>query len=66
MGQLHTFACEFCSYHDEVSSGEDVGMIGVTTIYCDVCRELYDVVVWRVGGSANSLVLSPPGYPEGN
>ena len=49
MGQLYSFECGSCGYYAEVSGGEDAGMIGATTtISCGACRELYDVVVWRV------------------
>lgn len=49
MGQLQTFECESCGYSAEVSGGDDAGMVvTITTISCGVCRELYDVILWRV------------------
>ncbi len=49
MGYLYSFKCQSCGYYAEVSGGDDAGMMIVTTtISCGVCRELYDVVVWRV------------------
>jgi predicted RNA-binding Zn-ribbon protein involved in translation (DUF1610 family) len=49
MGEWQSFECGSCGYRARVSGGKDAGMVGVTTtIACNVCRELFDVVVLRV------------------
>ncbi len=54
MGAWYLFECESCGYRAEVSGGDDVGMASrTTTVSCEVCRELYDVVIseepWLAG-----------------
>ena len=45
MGTRYQFICPKCQYEAVVSGGDDIGMAGqTTTIGCDDCRELYDVV----------------------
>ncbi len=45
MGTTHRFRCESCGYEAEVSGGDDAGMrVITTTIRCEACEELYDVV----------------------
>ena len=40
--------CERCGYEVEVSGGDDAGMIvNTTTILCEDCEELYDVITFR-------------------
>ena len=46
MGRLYKFECSNCGYSEEVSGGNDTGMIcQTTTILCKDCQELYDVVI---------------------
>ena len=46
MGRLHKFECSNCSFSAEMSGGNDTGMIcQTTTILCEDCKELYDVVI---------------------
>ena len=46
MGILHEFTCTGCHHRAELSGGDDVGMACMTTtILCEDCHELYDVVI---------------------
>lgn len=46
MGTLYQFWCESCGYGAEVSGGRDCGMAsGTATVVCEICQELFDVVV---------------------
>ena len=46
MGTTYDFICNACGYTTEASGGNDVGMIcATTTILCQECRELYDIVI---------------------
>jgi len=54
MGMQREFVCTACDYRAVVSGGEDVGMIcATTTILCETCKKLYDVIVsdYRSGRS---------------
>jgi hypothetical protein len=45
MGTLYNFGCGSCGYAAELSGGEDCGMTqATTTIFCQDCHALYDVV----------------------
>ncbi|PLS82252.1 MAG: hypothetical protein CYG60_24855 [Actinobacteria bacterium] len=55
MGSWHLFECGSCGYRAEVSGGDDAGMlVSTTTVFCEACTELYDVVTenrsWKAGG----------------
>ena len=46
MGTQYLFKCPSCDYSAVVSGGDDVGMAcRTTTIVCETCEELSDVVV---------------------
>lgn len=46
MGSHDQFTCTACDYSAEVSGGDDVGMMVLTTtIACETCKKLYDVEV---------------------
>lgn len=46
MGAWFQFSCAGCGYVAEVSGGDDAGFCSrTTTIACEQCHELYDVVV---------------------
>ncbi len=48
MGYRHTVNCTQCNYETVVSGGDDGGMrCTTTTISCQECRELFDVVTSR-------------------
>ncbi len=48
MGALLEFRCESCSYEAMVSGRDDVGFVArTTTVLCEDCEELYDVVTSR-------------------
>ena len=48
MGSWQLLECEFCRYRAEVSGGDDAGMlVSTTTVACETCAELYDVVTER-------------------
>ena len=48
MGATYQFRCGSCAYEARVSGGDDAGMIvSTTTILCEDCEELYDVVTAR-------------------
>lgn len=60
MGMWWLFECEFCGYRTEVSGGDDVGMlVSTTTISCETCEELYDVVTEK-----RSRELEGPAGPQ--
>ena len=49
MGTLYQYRCSACGYEAQVSGGEDAGeMAGTTTILCEDCCKLWDVVVARI------------------
>lgn len=55
MGETRTFCCTKCGYSAQVSGGNDVGMtFATTTVLCEGCRELMDVVT----GEPENLVTS--------
>ena len=61
MGIWYLFECEFCGYWTEVSGGDDAGMlVSTTTVVCETCAELYDVVIERRSWEADE----PPGPQE--
>lgn len=46
MGEHFQFTCANCGFSAEVSGGDDAGMAAVTTtIVCENCRCLYDVII---------------------
>jgi hypothetical protein len=48
MGTWYLFECESCGYQAEVSGGDDAGMlVCTTTVACETCAKLYDVVTER-------------------
>ncbi len=48
MGASYQFRCDSCGYEAEVSGGGDAGMLVITTtVLCETCEELYDVVTAR-------------------
>ncbi len=48
VGALLEFRCESCSYEAMVSGRDDVGFVArTTTVLCEDCEELYDVVMSR-------------------
>ena len=50
MGQTYKFQCQKCEYLAEVSGDDDGGMeILTTTILCEDCSTLYDVVIGKPG-----------------
>ncbi len=45
MGEQYRFTCAGCGYKADVSGGDDAGEVVVTTtIVCESCHRLYDVV----------------------
>ena len=49
MGQSFDFECAQCGYQAHVTGGSDRGFtIFITTISCEECRALYDVVTAEV------------------
>ena len=45
MGALCSFRCPACGYRAEVSGGDDCGLSWAsTTIVCEDCLQLYDIV----------------------
>lgn len=51
MGSWTEFGCGSCGYEVMVSGRDDVGMaVNTTTILCEDCGELYDVVTFRRSG----------------
>ena len=56
MGETRSYRCSDCGYAALVSGGDDVGMaVATTTVVCDACREVMDVVMGTPG-----LVVSSP------
>jgi len=54
MGERFQFTCADCGYRTEVSGGDDAGMLAVTTtILCEDCQRLYDVVTADMDDSRN-------------
>ncbi len=48
MGASYEFRCGSCGYEAEVSGRDDAGFfVNTTTILCEGCEELYDVVTAR-------------------
>ncbi len=48
MGAEYQFVCERCGYEARVSGGDDAGMlVSTTTVLCEDCGKLYDVVTAR-------------------
>jgi hypothetical protein len=46
MGTRYLFTCPSCGYSAEVSGGNDAGVsCAQTTISCETCRELRDVLI---------------------
>lgn len=55
MGVWYEYKCGSCGYRAEVSGGDDAGMVAnTTTILCEECQELYDVVTFRRDGMTES------------
>lgn len=55
MGAWNEFKCGSCEYRVEVSGGDDLGFsVRTTTIFCEDCEHLYDVVVFRGSGGVMS------------
>lgn len=51
MGSWAEFRCGSCSYEVMVSGKDDMGMLVNTTVLCEDCEKLYDVVTFsRPGG----------------
>ncbi len=51
MGSWTEFRCGSCGYEAMVSGRDDAGMlVNTTTILCEDCEELYDVVTLRRSG----------------
>lgn len=52
MGTHYLFSCDACGYEANVSGGDDAGFFCLTTtIVCEACRKLYDVVTLENPGS---------------
>jgi hypothetical protein len=48
MGAKYNFNCPKCGYSTQASGGDDCGLIAATTtVACEDCQELYDVVIAR-------------------
>jgi hypothetical protein len=48
VGLSKEFKCGSCGYEALVSGGDDAGMmVSTTTIACEVCKELFDVITFR-------------------
>ena len=48
MGASYQFVCGSCGYEATVSGGDDFGFsVSTTTVLCEGCRELHDVVTAR-------------------
>ena len=65
MGMLYRFVCAACGYTAEVSGGEDAGMrSGTTTIACEQCRKLYDVVIEKKTSDGTEFKQCAPRCPK--
>ena len=54
MGEHFQFSCPGCGFRAEVSGGDDAGMeVITTTVLCEDCHNLFDVVIDDIGGSQN-------------
>jgi hypothetical protein len=54
MGEHFEFRCANCGFYAEVSGGDDAGMEAVTTtIVCEDCRRLYDVITTEMEDRQN-------------
>jgi hypothetical protein len=54
MGQILGFYCTNCDYAASVAGGDSAGRIATTTtIYCDACRTLQDVVTSEIDYQGN-------------
>lgn len=50
MGSMFTYRCLSCGYKAEVCGGTESGMaVELTTISCDTCKRLFDVVTFELG-----------------
>lgn len=55
MGTTHCFSCPGCGYNAEVSGGDDYGFsVAVTTVRCDFCKIIQDIVVSESPGDKQS------------
>jgi hypothetical protein len=58
MGQMRTFRCTSCDHSAEVSGGNDAGMSATTTtILCEDCHLLMDVVTGRLSDGFQPIAL---------
>ncbi len=48
MGAHFIFICNSCGYEADISGGNDIGMASASsTVLCEDCQELYDMVTTR-------------------
>lgn len=60
MGLCQEFVCLGCGYAAIVSGGDDCGMVATTTtVTCQQCRELFDVVTSALDGDGVPLEGTP-------
>jgi len=65
MGARYQFICAACGYAAEVSGGDDAGLCAcTTTIACEQCRELYDVVTAQRQEEAHKFKERAPRCPR--
>jgi len=59
MGSTYRYVCPKCDYSAEVFGGGDIGMLcETTTILCNDCKELYDVIT-KYHGEKKQKLLCP-------
>jgi hypothetical protein len=64
MGELFQFGCTNCGFNAQVSGGDDAGMsVSTSTIVCQSCRQLYDVVIVNLDDDKGTK-QHPPRCPK--
>ncbi len=63
MGDLYNFHCSCCGYDADVSGGDDAGMMVLTTtIQCEDCQDLQDIITAWVWGDVASPKNGTPKF----